>query len=301
LLCQCTHPSVASSTSSMVFHRPARAGPRIRLGLVAVDRLGQGVVEAVAEVPVDGVAELSDPLAVANGCELRSGVAVAAQALVVQPAVPARHLDRVEHHRGAPHVPGYAPADDQPRERVDDDGHVGHPGSRSRSEVGHAQAVRLARPEVALTRSGCRPAAWSRRVVLAVRLGDGRAARPAAPPGYEAQARWFYGTLIGLPEPERPQPLRTRGGVWFGQMTPSCTSVSKSLAARKARVAMRFSRDELHAVANRLTPVGCGSLGRKLPDVHRFFTDDPRATGSSSSFDATDPWPPDENVERPRS
>lgn len=38
----------------------------------------------------------------------------------------------------------------------------------------------------------------------------------AAPPGCEAKARWFYGTLIGLAEVDKPELLRARGGVWFG-------------------------------------------------------------------------------------
>ena len=37
----------------------------------------------------------------------------------------------------------------------------------------------------------------------------------AAPPGCEAEARRFFGDLIGLPEVEKPEPLRQRGGVWF--------------------------------------------------------------------------------------
>ena len=38
----------------------------------------------------------------------------------------------------------------------------------------------------------------------------------AAPPGCEPAARQFYGGLLGLPEIEKPEPLRERGGVWFG-------------------------------------------------------------------------------------
>jgi catechol 2,3-dioxygenase-like lactoylglutathione lyase family enzyme len=37
----------------------------------------------------------------------------------------------------------------------------------------------------------------------------------AAPPGCETKARRFYGELLGLPELEKPEPLRSRGGVWF--------------------------------------------------------------------------------------
>ena len=38
----------------------------------------------------------------------------------------------------------------------------------------------------------------------------------AMPTGLEADARQFYGTLLGLPELEKPEALKSRGGVWFG-------------------------------------------------------------------------------------
>lgn len=34
----------------------------------------------------------------------------------------------------------------------------------------------------------------------------------AAPKGCEAAARRFFGQLLGLPEVEKPEPLRSRGG-----------------------------------------------------------------------------------------
>ena len=37
----------------------------------------------------------------------------------------------------------------------------------------------------------------------------------AAPPGCEEAARRFFGGLLGLAEVEKPEPLRSRGGVWF--------------------------------------------------------------------------------------
>lgn len=37
----------------------------------------------------------------------------------------------------------------------------------------------------------------------------------AAPPGCEAEARRFFGGLLGLEELEKPEALRARGGVWF--------------------------------------------------------------------------------------
>jgi hypothetical protein len=37
----------------------------------------------------------------------------------------------------------------------------------------------------------------------------------AAPAGCEQAARRFFGELVGLPEIEKPEPLRVRGGAWF--------------------------------------------------------------------------------------
>jgi catechol 2,3-dioxygenase-like lactoylglutathione lyase family enzyme len=37
----------------------------------------------------------------------------------------------------------------------------------------------------------------------------------AAPLGCEAEARRFYGELLGMEEIEKPAELRARGGVWF--------------------------------------------------------------------------------------
>jgi catechol 2,3-dioxygenase-like lactoylglutathione lyase family enzyme len=37
----------------------------------------------------------------------------------------------------------------------------------------------------------------------------------AAPPGCEADARRFYGELLGMEEIAKPEELRERGGVWF--------------------------------------------------------------------------------------
>lgn len=37
----------------------------------------------------------------------------------------------------------------------------------------------------------------------------------AAPAGSEEQARYFYGTLLGMEEIPKPENLRARGGCWF--------------------------------------------------------------------------------------
>lgn len=37
----------------------------------------------------------------------------------------------------------------------------------------------------------------------------------AAPKGCEGEARKFYGTILGMQEIEKPEPLKARGGLWF--------------------------------------------------------------------------------------
>ncbi len=94
----------------------------------------------------------------------------------------------------------------------------------------------------------------------------------AAPPGCEAEARAFYGDLLGLAEVEKPEPLRGRGGVWFEQLH---VGVEPDFApARKAHPALRV--DDLDAVAERLAAAGRRvEWDEALPDVRRFYTADP--------------------------
>jgi hypothetical protein len=100
----------------------------------------------------------------------------------------------------------------------------------------------------------------------------------AAPPGCETQARWFYGTLIGLPELEKPEPLRVRGGAWFGvgDAQLHIGVADPFVPAGKAHPAVRFSEADLPAVAQRLTDAGVPvRWDTELPRLLRFFTDDP--------------------------
>jgi catechol 2,3-dioxygenase-like lactoylglutathione lyase family enzyme len=94
----------------------------------------------------------------------------------------------------------------------------------------------------------------------------------AAPPGCEADARAFYGGLLGLAEVEKPEPLRARGGVWFEQLH---VGVEEDFApARKAHPALRV--DDLDGLAARLAAAGAPvQWDESLPDVRRFYTADP--------------------------
>src|SRR4051795_11299105 len=64
----------------------------------------------------------------------------------------------------------------------------------------------------------------------------------AAPPGCEADARRFYGGLLGLRELDKPEALRNRGGVWFavGDHHQLHVGVEDGFSpARKAHPALR--------------------------------------------------------------
>ena len=70
----------------------------------------------------------------------------------------------------------------------------------------------------------------------------------AAPAGCEAEARRFYGVLLGLPELEKPEPLRSRGGVWFrcGEQQLHVGVDERFAPARKAHPALAVTGyDEL--------------------------------------------------------
>jgi catechol 2,3-dioxygenase-like lactoylglutathione lyase family enzyme len=100
----------------------------------------------------------------------------------------------------------------------------------------------------------------------------------AAPPNSEAQARSFYGTLIGLPELEKPAALRHRGGVWFALAGAQLhVGIEEAFQpARKAHPALRFSVPELRALAARLVDGGVPvRWDQELPEVERCFVDDP--------------------------
>jgi catechol 2,3-dioxygenase-like lactoylglutathione lyase family enzyme len=101
----------------------------------------------------------------------------------------------------------------------------------------------------------------------------------AAPPDCEAEARRFFGDLLGLEELEKPEPLRSRGGAWFaldggGQLH---IGVEDPFApARKAHPAFRVPSAELDGLAARLEAADERvEWDDSLPGVRRFYTADP--------------------------
>jgi catechol 2,3-dioxygenase-like lactoylglutathione lyase family enzyme len=100
----------------------------------------------------------------------------------------------------------------------------------------------------------------------------------AAPPGCEAEARRFFGGLLGLAEIEKPGPLRARGGAWFalGERQIHVGVEADFKPARKAHVALRGEPAELDDLAARLAAAGSPvTWDDTLPGERRFYSEDP--------------------------
>ncbi|MDA0167917.1 VOC family protein [Solirubrobacter taibaiensis] len=100
----------------------------------------------------------------------------------------------------------------------------------------------------------------------------------AAPEGCEESARQFYGGLLGLTEAPKPEPLRTRGGVWFtvGAQQLHIGIETNFRAARKAHPAFRVEAAALDALASRLQAAGTEIVwDHDLVGVRRFYVSDP--------------------------
>ena len=94
----------------------------------------------------------------------------------------------------------------------------------------------------------------------------------AAPPGCEAEARAFYGALLGLTEVSKPDSLAARGGVWFAFLHVGVAP--DFLPATKAHPALRVT--DLDALAARLVEAGVEvRWDDALAGVERFYADDP--------------------------
>lgn len=100
----------------------------------------------------------------------------------------------------------------------------------------------------------------------------------AAPPGCEAEARRFFGELLGLAEVEKPGPLRARGGAWFavGDRQLHVGVEAEFEPARKAHVALRVGGAGLDRLAQRLAAAGAPVIwDDDLPGARRFYSADP--------------------------
>ena len=98
----------------------------------------------------------------------------------------------------------------------------------------------------------------------------------AAPPGCEDEARRFFGELLGLEELEKPEPLRSRGGVWFRVGAQQLhVGVEPGFApARKAHPA--FAVEGYDDLLERLAAAGIVVIpDDAIPGVRRCYVSDP--------------------------
>jgi catechol 2,3-dioxygenase-like lactoylglutathione lyase family enzyme len=98
----------------------------------------------------------------------------------------------------------------------------------------------------------------------------------AAPPGCEAEARRFFGGVLGLEEVEKPESLRRRGGVWFrvGAQQLHVGVEQEFAPARKAHPAFAVSGyDEFISC---LRSAGVETVADdSIPGVRRSYIADP--------------------------
>jgi catechol 2,3-dioxygenase-like lactoylglutathione lyase family enzyme len=101
----------------------------------------------------------------------------------------------------------------------------------------------------------------------------------AAPPHSEAEARRFYGSLLGLPEIPKPDGVADSGGAWFecGSQQLHIGVQDPFLASRKAHPGFAVAdAHTLDVIAERLASAGAPvRWDERLADVRRFYTEDP--------------------------
>jgi len=99
----------------------------------------------------------------------------------------------------------------------------------------------------------------------------------AMPPNGEAQARAFYGNLLGLLEVPKPEPLAARGGCWFegaGVSLHLGVQTNEFVPAKKAHPALLVA-DIVEARAALETAGIAIQPDEAVPGVRRFYALDP--------------------------
>ena len=101
----------------------------------------------------------------------------------------------------------------------------------------------------------------------------------AAPPHAEAEARRFYGSLLGLDEVPKPDGVAATGGAWFacGAQQLHVGVQDPFIASKKAHPAFAVAdAATLDVVAERLASAGAPvRWDDRLPDTRRFYTEYP--------------------------
>lgn len=97
----------------------------------------------------------------------------------------------------------------------------------------------------------------------------------AMPEGQEEDARHFYGEVLGLEELEKPDLLKSRGGVWFrlGAHQLHLGVETPFSPAKKAHPAFRV--EDLDGLAKKLKDAEFSlTWDNAIPDTRRFHTHD---------------------------
>jgi catechol 2,3-dioxygenase-like lactoylglutathione lyase family enzyme len=101
----------------------------------------------------------------------------------------------------------------------------------------------------------------------------------AAPAGCEAEARRFFGELLGLRELPKPGALAVRGGLWFqcGVQQLHIGIEKDFRPAKKAHPALRLADEaSLERLKARLQAAGVTTkTDGEMDDAARFFAEDP--------------------------
>lgn len=96
------------------------------------------------------------------------------------------------------------------------------------------------------------------------------------PPGSEAQARAFYGELLGLPEIPKPESVRDRPGVWFDAGGLDLhVSVEAERTGMDARRHFGLECADVDALRTRLDQAGVATEDGRPAAWRRFFAYDP--------------------------
>ena len=97
----------------------------------------------------------------------------------------------------------------------------------------------------------------------------------AMPAGREAEARAFYGGLLGIPERAKPAELAKRGGAWFesGGVKIHLGVEADFRPARKAHPALLVRG--LRGLVERFGAAGVAVIEDPLEGFDRVYVDDP--------------------------
>lgn len=96
-----------------------------------------------------------------------------------------------------------------------------------------------------------------------------------APIGEEHSAREFYAGVLGLPEIDKPEALKTNGGVWF-QIADIQLHIGMESAQGKSKRHPAFEVEDLDAIKNHLKNNGIRIQEEiQIPGCRRFTFYDP--------------------------